>query len=153
MRFRMDYEEIIKQFTPNQVKLLFEGEYPKKHTLETLIKVLELEHPDVFEKLCKDKDYYPRQSGRTTRMLLNACLAVQNEPVLVLGHNAFFTKVLQQDLMKMCIKAGISNTQNIVKRYVPMSLLLSHALKSDPLRDSHNLKVFVDHYRAETSRL
>lgn len=143
----MNHEKIIKNMTPQQQRKLLNGlkVLPKnsKHTLETLVEILDLKHPDTINERCKDWDYYPRQSGRTTRMLLDACLAVQNQPVLVLGHTPYYTNSLQQDLWEMCTKAGI-DTQNIIKKYIPMSFKLSEALKG-----YHNVKTFEDHYRLE----
>lgn len=76
-------------------------------TLEEAMTKLGLMGFDEVEKDSKEKGYYPRRSGRTTLMLLEAIIASQKEIVYIRAHTYDYAKDLVGQARRMCVQLGL----------------------------------------------
>lgn len=110
------------------------------HTVNSLAALLGLDNPEVYFTASKiHSPYYPIRSGRTTTMILRACIAAQDSPVLILGGCSSFTKRHQLEARRYCKAAGIPS-KNILDVDIPLE---------KPIEVKPGIRVFVDHLRIE----
>lgn len=76
--------------------------------LNEILERLGLEDPHAYTARAMRKSTYPRASGRTTRMLLNAILHIQaNAPAIIVAAYPYHAKQLRQQLAVMLGTLGL----------------------------------------------
>lgn len=82
-----------------------------------------------------------RRTGRTTRMLLRAAIAIsEGERVVLVGHDARHSSRLQDELRSILVRLGIPFSDK---------QLLNRGAADSELRNESGAEVFVDHFAIE----
>lgn len=101
-------------------------------TLEEARIALGMRPFEAIENMAREMHIYPRRSGRTTRMLLEAVIASQQGKVQITGRTLSDTKRLVNQARSMCKELGL-NPLNIQPAIEPYSNIDTY-------------RVFRDHY-------
>lgn len=118
---------------------------PPKLSKEEIMERLGLMSFDEFRSNSIFDGHRLRAFGRTTAMLVDALYHAQTEKVLVCGWSGQYSNSLQQDLLSMATKAGVT-TKNIVVAPV-LNTWLDKAITQRYARGSE-LHIFRDHHYA-----
>jgi len=106
--------------------------------VERIAEALGLKPPKQFAS--EGPSYEYRQTGRTTRMLLEAValVSLEQRPVWIAAHNSHYTRELVNRAREMAREVGVD--PDLIRRYAPPRLGIT-----DPIfRDHYAMEVFYE---------
>lgn len=76
-------------------------------TIDEAMTRLGLKGFDEVERISKENGHYPKRSGRTTQMLLEAVIASQEEVVFISARTYDYAKDLASQARGLCVRLGL----------------------------------------------